>query len=649
MTYPITLTRQNAIIDTGDWREPLPLLDIPANISKENDQYVFYCTSVEKDDNAITRRGDGSAENPFVDVNYALEVLCCYAQKMCADCAGLLLIVTGTINYFICAEYDQHAGEYPYYDGNGVIEIDLREANFTIRSDIYSGCGCLIFRLKGIRVLGKDVISFVSSSGDQIQDDITVVGGAPGFIGDAVNCYFSFTSFKQDVTSSAPNTTCDAGYLISSCENCEFHIDSIEVVSSNSVGEDDKTIWVDAISHNRYCDFHIPAVRYNMDGISGRVSGNINIYSNNGHCTFNSCNAYLSMTVGPSDSQGCGFVNNYSSTWNGENRGYCYSWLDHEWGDGGKIYDDCTLNSNCLDGGSSSVPESSVPESSGKEYHGSVTVIKFARRLMFRLFSLNEVQHEGACKFDIFLTQINCFWNFSPCSGSQDNSKSFYYGKLDTVDGYVEEWEDEDGTIVSDCMSYSEIWCENGNIIKYDYDNDIAVELPDITGSALESANADMTKFINGELYDIPHFTDYPPSATGWKGFQNYYRCSDGGTTLKTVGSDKLECSTITRADFYSAWGETPCTYGDGFGHVTIPTFVFQWEPDSDYPDEEPPTQIVLKDAEGNSLTYEFGKECCPTGTADVDRDMLTLITCRQEGDAPACKWVIRANFTENS
>ena len=243
MTYPITLTRRNAIIDTGNYRNPIPLLDIPVNIAKENNKYVFYCASTSKSNDDVIRRGDGSAENPFVDVNYALEVLCCHAQKMCADCAGLRLIVTGTINYFVCPEYNQAAGEFGYYDGNGVLEMDMREAVFTVRSndiEVNSGIVALICNLIGIRVLGKDVKSIVSNSGDQTQDGFTWIGGAPGFIAGAKNCYFSFTSFRQDVTSSATDATSDAAYLISGCRNCEFHISSIEVVSSNNVGEDDK-------------------------------------------------------------------------------------------------------------------------------------------------------------------------------------------------------------------------------------------------------------------------------------------------------------------------------------------------------------------------------------------------------------------------
>ena len=112
--------------------------------------WTFYCDSVEWDDNAlwgntsseekrnclktVNKSGDGSKENPWRNVNYALQKLECLADRTC--CQYFQLIITGKVNYTVYCFDDYYLSPVDSYFENRVI-LDFANADMSInRSDI---------------------------------------------------------------------------------------------------------------------------------------------------------------------------------------------------------------------------------------------------------------------------------------------------------------------------------------------------------------------------------------------------------------------------------------------------------------------------------------------------------------------------------
>ena len=74
--------------------------------AKEIQAYTVYCDSVAWDENPETMdtRGNGTQENPYRNVNYALAQLECYSgiNRACPRCEYYIrVVITGTVNYLI--------------------------------------------------------------------------------------------------------------------------------------------------------------------------------------------------------------------------------------------------------------------------------------------------------------------------------------------------------------------------------------------------------------------------------------------------------------------------------------------------------------------------------------------------------------------
>ena len=142
----------------NDIPQPDPYSEIQENYGENlivaTDQKVkawtFYCDSVEWDDNAlwgntsseekrnclktVNKSGDGSKENPWRNVNYALQKLECLADRTC--CQYFQLIITGKVNYTVYCFSDYYLTPVDSYFENRVI-LDFSNADMSInRSDI---------------------------------------------------------------------------------------------------------------------------------------------------------------------------------------------------------------------------------------------------------------------------------------------------------------------------------------------------------------------------------------------------------------------------------------------------------------------------------------------------------------------------------
>ena len=86
--------------------------------------------------------GDGSRENPWKNLTYALEQLQCFVTAQC--CHYVRLVCTGTAHYTVCA-YDLSSNSYYYYDRlyfyNRLIidgaNVDVPRQNDSVYTDIY--------------------------------------------------------------------------------------------------------------------------------------------------------------------------------------------------------------------------------------------------------------------------------------------------------------------------------------------------------------------------------------------------------------------------------------------------------------------------------------------------------------------------------
>lgn len=134
--------------------------------------WTFYCDSVEWDDNAlwgntsseekrnclktVNKSGDGSKENPWRNVNYALQKLECLADRTC--CQYFQLIITGKVNYTVYCFDDYYLSPVDSYFENRVI-LDFANADMSInRSDIEA---IAFYRLRDVYI--KNCQAFVVS------------------------------------------------------------------------------------------------------------------------------------------------------------------------------------------------------------------------------------------------------------------------------------------------------------------------------------------------------------------------------------------------------------------------------------------------------------------------------------------------------
>lgn len=105
--------------------------------------YVYYCDSISWDDSGLDsldsdtadntwstrdRRGVGTKDNPFRNINHALEVLNCFVNRyaQCGECQNFILLkISGIVDYSICSYY---LNQRSCYDCAGVLFFDFSEA-----------------------------------------------------------------------------------------------------------------------------------------------------------------------------------------------------------------------------------------------------------------------------------------------------------------------------------------------------------------------------------------------------------------------------------------------------------------------------------------------------------------------------------------
>lgn len=283
-------------------------------------------------------------------------------------------------------------------------------------------------------------------------------------------------------------------------------------------------------------------------------------------------------------------------------------------------------------------PSSEVPPSSsssgGVSHKGSILCHAFTRSTSYRLWATTYDTDSSPGKQKCYVVDVNFNWEHRPCwysetaPGADIARINAYHGFVGTLDCEKVTDEDENGNEFSSWECWGECYCDEGKFIANDGVN--VFEKPaSLADSAANDANVDVTKWINGTLYELPEPDDIPVDKTGWYGFKNY--CRSGGLSISSYQLDKkgdtLTVNTKTEASFYSNWGERPCYNGDGWGIITLDTYVFEWRPE-DENDKVKPKYFILEDADGNEIRCNFMTEYCLQGNADIDRDMLSLTTC---------------------
>ena len=111
--------------------------DILTLHKKEVYAYTFYCDSVSWDDSLLWEdeyltnptdeqiavldsrdmSGDGTKENPWKNVTYALEKLTCYFNVICPSCFYIQLKVSGTVDYTVCTYTDYKRNSQSRFKG----------------------------------------------------------------------------------------------------------------------------------------------------------------------------------------------------------------------------------------------------------------------------------------------------------------------------------------------------------------------------------------------------------------------------------------------------------------------------------------------------------------------------------------------------
>lgn len=585
----------------------------PDNTVKQVREYTFYCNSVAK--STITEhpdvivQGDGTHENPFVDLNYALDYLCCEAAKMCDNCFALRLMVTGTVDYVILP-----------HDGNSCVFVDMTAA--TVEYDLpddFDGYGMMLL-LKNISLKFNSI--YIT--------DLTNFGVQNVLFDRCEGCRINFKTV---------NFTANGGKFAEDCTYCTFEGGSIEYVTTSS---DYAYSYFRIIYQCDNCVFE----NFNMH-IALNETVNCYGFAYCNEVSFINCVCSIDISVADFGSRpfhGCGFADNDNPIWIGENTGYVYYYDSAE-----DIFQQyVSTNQNCsLIPPSGSAPESSSssseepPSSSSSEeppdsFKGSVACHAFTRSVSYRLWGTTYSEDTVNGKQDCYVVSVGFNWEHRCGSSSNAEWRELaevgkFHGFIGRLDCEKDECYDENDNAYPCWLCWGECGCEKDYFYASDGVN-YYKKPASLANSAATSANADVTKWINGTLYELPDPTDILVDKSGWFGFKNY--CRSGSLThisphtLHKKG-DTLTAKTKTAASFYSNWGGYPCSDGDGSVNIELETYVFEWKPDDDN-DTKKPKYLILEDAEGNEIRCEFMKEYCLQGNTDIDRDMVSLVTCSE-------------------
>ena len=241
-------------------------------------------------------------------------------------------------------------------------------------------------------------------------------------------------------------------------------------------------------------------------------------------------------------------------------------------------------------------------------------------RLIQRIFDAKIVtlpggpSDDGDCKYDYFLSGL-----LINTDTNEPNDEKFktgkYYGKLVTLQGYTEKWEDEDGNPVEDCMAPEKPYCnEDGAIVYYDDDTGEDKEITVDSDKIIVEMNRDLNAFLRGDLHsdDLEPVGDYP-FPDGWTGYK-YWKLYNLTVSPVSSKGEKIRMGVQTTVGG-SSGEDSPCSANpaDQTFRVSINTTAFLWFPNDDYTGPEP-DRVVLVDDTGVRRAFKFYREYCLPG-----------------------------------
>jgi hypothetical protein len=228
------------------------------------------------------------------------------------------------------------------------------------------------------------------------------------------------------------------------------------------------------------------------------------------------------------------------------------------------------------------------------------------------------LEDSDTCTKDSYVLTIGYNWNSPSAEKAYESSR--YYGKFANLEGH-----DEEGCV---------------------YDSDpldcTSPEYQEALPSAMSAAGSDIRNFFEGG-FEVQQPSGRPLVDGPWTGFKNYIQREffGGPTDVELTDiDDELAVYTKTSTDWYSSWGESPCTTGDGFCTVVLTTVVFEWVPDTDYTGPAPRFVALELDDPKQAHECYFGREYCLTGRMDINEGFYGLTTC-QGDNVEVCEYVI--------
>ena len=212
--------------------------------------WTFYCDSVEWDDNAlwgntsseekrnclktVNKSGDGSKENPWRNVNYALQKLECLADRTC--CQYFQLIITGKVNYTVYCFDDYYLSPVDSYFENRVI-LDFANADMSInRSDIRA---IAFYKLRDVYIKNCKafVVSEASAYGISSCDNLKLSDSLIDVTSNNENAYGVYES-GTSIYRSEINVQTNADYYVryacglkTTAREINIYLSSIRVIS----------------------------------------------------------------------------------------------------------------------------------------------------------------------------------------------------------------------------------------------------------------------------------------------------------------------------------------------------------------------------------------------------------------------------------
>lgn len=279
------------------------------------------------------------------------------------------------------------------------------------------------------------------------------------------------------------------------------------------------------------------------------------------------------------------------------------------------VYTECNHECDCDCDTPDPEPETPVTPPA-ETPRGHVVAHRYNRRLQIRLFGDMPLEDTDTCTTDSYVLSVGYNWNSTTAEKAYESSR--YYGKYASLEGY-----DEEGCVYDsdplDCTSQ---------------------EYLDARSGAANAAWNDIRIFFEGG-FEVQQPSDRPPVDGPWTGFKNYIRREffGGPTDVELTDiDDELAVYTQTSTDWFSSWGESPCTTGDGFCTVVLTTVVFEWVPDTGYTGPAP--SFVTLESSNQVLDCYFNREYCLTGRMDINEGFYGLTTC-QGDNVEVCGFVI--------